>query len=204
MNGNVETKSELRARLDELYRIQEEFQSTLLISRLETTVALRIKELKEQLEQAQEDLSSSIIRSHKAICKVKQMDEKAAYGNDPAMYYTLGICGESGEMANAIVKAQRNGVDREKVLEAVKSELPDVVIYAYVLAYVLDIDLSKLVNEKVDIVIDRANQGYYGKPLKEHIPGALPPKCEECGGDLGGVSIGRLESHKPDCSKFPL
>ena len=69
-------------------------------------------------------------------------------------------------MANAIVKASRNGADRAKVLEAVKSELPDVVIYSYVLAYVLDIDLSKLVNEKIEVVIQRANSGYYGAPLK--------------------------------------
>ncbi len=166
MNGNIETKSEIRARIDELQRIQEEFQSLLLVSRLETIVALRIKSLREELEKAEEDLSSSIIRSHKAICKVKQMDEKAAYGNDPAVYYTLGICGEAGEMANAIVKAQRNGADQGKVLEAVKSELPDVVIYSYVLAYVLGIDLSKLVNDKVEVVIQRAEKGYYGAPLK--------------------------------------
>lgn len=30
------------------------------------------------------------------------------------------------------------------------------------------------------------------------------PKCEECGGDLGGTEIGRLEDHKPGCSLFPL
>jgi NTP pyrophosphatase (non-canonical NTP hydrolase) len=147
MNGTIETKSEIRARIHEL----EQF----------------LQELHRDLAGAEEDVSSSIIRSHKAICKVKQMDEKAAYGNDPAMYYTLGICGEAGEMANAIVKATRNGADKDKVLDAIKGELPDVVIYAYVLAYVLDIDLSKLVNDKVEIVIQRANDGYYGSPLSK-------------------------------------
>ncbi len=165
MNGTVETKSEIRARIDELEKLRSSWIGGQLDSTMQRSMQLRLQDLHAQLEAAEEDLSSSIIRSHKAICKVKQMDEKAAYGNDPAIYYTLGICGEAGEMANAIVKASRNGADREKVLEAVKSELPDVVIYSYVLAYVLDIDLSKLVNDKIEVVIQRANAGYYGAPL---------------------------------------
>jgi NTP pyrophosphatase (non-canonical NTP hydrolase) len=165
MNGNIETKSEIRARIDELQKLREMFWSSKTAILVEDQIDKRLQELHRDLSSAEEDLSSSIIRSHKAICKAKQMDEKAAYGNDPAVYYTLGICGEAGEMANAIVKAQRNGADQAKVLEAIKGELPDVVIYSYVLAYVLDIDLSKLVNEKVEVVIDRANKGYYGRPL---------------------------------------
>ena len=171
MNGTAETKSEIRARIDELESFRKG-HSVMMAGWPGERLDERLKDLYAQLGVAQEDLSSSIIRSHKAICKVKQMDEKAAYGNDPAIYYTLGICGEAGEMANAIVKASRNGADREKILEAVKSELPDVIIYSYVLAYVLDIDLSKLVNEKIEIVIKRANDGYYGLALQPHIPGA--------------------------------
>ncbi len=30
------------------------------------------------------------------------------------------------------------------------------------------------------------------------------PRCDECGGDLGGQEIGRLENHKTGCSGFPL
>ncbi len=78
----------------------------------------------------------------------------------------MGICGEAGELANNIVKSLRNGWDRDRILEAVKGELPDVIIYSYVLAYVLDIDLTSLVNEKVEIVINRANVGYYGGEIK--------------------------------------
>jgi NTP pyrophosphatase (non-canonical NTP hydrolase) len=152
-----ETKNEIQARIDELENISHTD---------EVSISSRIQELREELEKAPEDLSASIIRSHVALCRAKQMGEKEAYGNDPAMYYTLGICGEAGELANEIVKAQRNGADHEKVLEAVKSELPDVVIYSHVLAHVLDVDLIKLVNQKVDVVIQRANDGYYGGPLK--------------------------------------
>lgn len=161
MNGGNETKSEIRARIDELLRVRESFCG----SDITQSIEKRLEELNETLSSAEEDLSSNIIKSHKALCQAKQMGEKEAYGNDPAIYYTLGVCGEAGEMANAIVKAQRNGNDQVKVLEAVKSELPDVIIYAHVLAYVLDIDLSKLVNDKVEIVVKRAHDGYYGGPL---------------------------------------
>lgn len=167
MNGIHETKSEIRARIDELNKLMMHLGPWTPgeeVSR--DKIQARYEELQRALETAEEDLSSSIIRSHKAICEAKQMDEKAAYGNDPALYYTLGICGEAGEMANALVKAQRNGFDKAKALEAVKSELPDVVIYSYVLAHVLDIDLSNLVNEKVEVVIRRAREGYYGNKLK--------------------------------------
>lgn len=161
MNSNRETKSEIRARIQELKMLLD--VGGLSINKI---IQRRIGVLERKLKRAQEDLSASIIESHKAICNVKKMGEKEAYGNDPAVYYTLGICGESGEMANAITKAQRNGANQKKVLAAVCSELPDVIIYSYVLAHVLDIDLTKLVNKKVDIVIKRANDGYYGGPLK--------------------------------------
>lgn len=29
------------------------------------------------------------------------------------------------------------------------------------------------------------------------------PKCPECGGDLGGVEIGRIEDHRAGCSRLP-
>jgi NTP pyrophosphatase (non-canonical NTP hydrolase) len=179
MNGVNETKSEIRARLEELSKTEElMYKETAVMSgdfgsEIHSIFAKRQRELRKLLETAEEDLSASITDSHKAICKVKQMDERAAYGNDPAVYYTLGVCGEAGEMANAIVKALRNGSNRAKILEAVISELPDVIIYSYVLAYVLDIDLNKLVNEKVGVVVKRAHDGYYGGALPAGTPGAL-------------------------------
>jgi NTP pyrophosphatase (non-canonical NTP hydrolase) len=118
-----------------------------------------------KLEASAEDLFRSVVRSHEAVCAAKQMDERAAYGQDPAMYYTLAICGEAGEMGNKIVKALRNGNDPKAAKNAIMSELPDIFIYGAVLAYVLDIDLTRLVNEKVQIVIERADSGYYGGPL---------------------------------------
>jgi NTP pyrophosphatase (non-canonical NTP hydrolase) len=127
----------------------------------------RAEHLRASLEVAQEDLFRSVIQSHKVLCAVKKMDEDAAFGQDPAMYYTMGVCGEAGEMANKIVKALRNGNDPEAARRAVMSELPDVFIYGAVLAYVLGIDLTRLVNDKVQVVMDRAREGYYGDPLKQ-------------------------------------
>lgn len=162
-----ETKSEIEARIDELSKIKEEFLSSKLSSHIEETIEKRLNELRDMKESADEGIFQSVLRSHKALCAAKQMGEKAAYGQDPAIYYTLSVCGEAGEMGNKIVKALRNGNDSEATKAAVISELPDVIIYSAVLAHVLDLNLTQLVNEKVQVVIERALSGYYGGPLKE-------------------------------------
>lgn len=166
----METKSEIRARMDELEQIREAispWQDGPGLVEVEKAFEKREKRLKAALEVAQEDLFKSVIQSHKVLCAVKRMEENAAFGQDPAMYYTMGVCGEAGEMANKIVKALRNGNDPEAAKRAVMSELPDVFIYGAVLAYVLGIDLTRLVNDKVQVVMDRAREGYYGDPLKQ-------------------------------------
>ncbi len=159
----TEDRNSIAARIEEINDIINEPS---LPEKIRSRLLARKSELYSLSSQAQEPILSSIVRSHKAICAAKNMNEKAAYGNDPAVYYSLGICGEAGELANNIVKSLRNGWDRDRILEAVKGELPDVIIYSYVLAYVLDIDLTSLVNEKVEIVINRANVGYYGGEIK--------------------------------------
>jgi hypothetical protein len=40
--------------------------------------------------------------------------------------------------------------------------------------------------------------------VEEAKPDEAPPQCEECGGDLGGTAVGRLETHAGTCSRFPL
>lgn len=169
-------KNEIAAKLDGYKLVQSDLKRVmsgeLTVKALSESLSFEISKLEVDMSEAEEDLASSIIRSHKAVCEAKQMEENAAYGHDPAVYYSLAICGEAGEMANAIVKSMRNGTDTGAVLEAVKSELPDVVIYSYVLAHVLKMDLPKLVNEKVEIVIKRAYDGYYGPKLKPNVPGS--------------------------------
>ncbi len=126
----------------------------------------RAKPKKKVKSHDDDDIKKMILESHKAICKAKNMGEKDAYGHDPGSYYTLALCGEAGEMANAVIKTLRNGTDKKEIKRAVESELPDVIIYAYILAHILDVPLTKLVQEKVKIVIERANNGYYGGPVK--------------------------------------
>ena len=157
-----ENKNNIRARISEINSL---LKDTKLGKDVKAKLKARKKYLQNKEKNAHESIMNSVIRSHKAICKAKSMDEKAAYGNDPAVYYTLAISGEAGELANKIVKSLRNGFDRKLILDAVKSELPDVIIYSYVLAYTMDIDLTKLVNEKVNIVVKRAKDGYYGGKL---------------------------------------
>jgi len=129
------------------------------------SIQARKNELEAELASALDDIHKNILRSHQAICEAKKMGEKEAYGHNPTMYYILGISAECGEMANAVVRAVRNGWDEDKAVAAVRSELADVIIYSYILAHVNDIDLTELVNEKVEIVINRAKSGYYGNKL---------------------------------------
>lgn len=183
-----ETKSEIRARIDELRRLERnpDFNRNI---RDAANIRNRIKELEAQMIDASEDLFKGVMNSHTTLCAVKEMDEKAAYGQDPAMYYALGVCGEAGEMANKIVKSLRNGNDPEAAKNAVISELPDVFIYGAVLAYVLDIDITKLVHEKVEIITERARSGYYGGPLKTS-PDSTPVDGVE-GESISVKSVGR-------------
>jgi NTP pyrophosphatase (non-canonical NTP hydrolase) len=113
----------------------------------------------------EEDFFANVLESHKVLCEIKQMDEKAAYGQNPALFYGTAVSAEAGEMCNKVIKALRNGDDPEAAKRAVISELPDVFIYGIVLAHVLDIDIRKLVTEKVGVVTQRARDGYYGGPL---------------------------------------
>ncbi len=160
------TKLEVKACLDEARHIQNKILEMSGLSDIKNFIDDRIVEIEKNLENATDDIFTSIVESHKVLCNIKQMGEKEAYGQNPAFYYAAAVSAESGECLNKMVKSLRDGGDANmKLLEAVKSELPDVIIYAFVLAYVLDIDLTKLVSEKANIVIKRAKSGYYGGPL---------------------------------------
>lgn len=166
MNGTAESKSEIQARIEELRSIMNKLIPEPNAASVRNTINSRIVELELLQRQAVEDIHTSILESHKAICNAKNMGEKEAYGNNPALYYTLAIAGECGEMANSIVKNCRNGYNAESVLDSIKSELPDVVIYSFILAHVMGIDISMLVSDKCKTVVARAESGYYGGPLR--------------------------------------
>jgi NTP pyrophosphatase (non-canonical NTP hydrolase) len=155
------TKAELRAKLDEISEIMQ-------ISLPEETEAALIKRrdaLIHELRHSYEDIVTAAINAHHVICRVKNMDPDAAYGNDPFIYYALGLVGESGELAGALLRAIRNGDTVEAKKAAIESEIADSLIYAVILAYTTDIDLIRVVSEKAKIVETRALAGYYGGPL---------------------------------------
>lgn len=171
------TKLEIDAILDELRLLLENSSKERALSdnnsgrKIQEALRLRVEQLEKERDLAPSDIFSATVESHKILCDVKQMGEKEAYGQDPAFYYGSAISGEAGEMVNKMIKALRNGGDAtNRLFEAVVSELPDICIYSFVLAYVLDIDLTHLVSEKAKIVIQRAKNGYYGGPLVRTTP----------------------------------
>jgi NTP pyrophosphatase (non-canonical NTP hydrolase) len=160
-------KSEIQARIEELKGVLEMTDKGTAIR---ANVLERIGELQDEVGHAEEDMASSVIRSHATICRIKKMGEKDAYGQDPALYYSAAISAEAGEQLNGIVRGLRNGQNHELTRLAVIKELPDILIYSFVLAHVLELDLPRLVREKADIVIQRAEDGYYGGPIAANAP----------------------------------
>jgi len=184
------TKAEIDARIDELRKLRDGARNAAFEVFEAGVIELvddRVSQLEKEREKAIDDIFSAIVESHKVLCQIKQMGEREAYGQNPAFYYGSAVAGEAGEMVNKMVKAFRHGGDATEALRAaVLSELPDVVVYAFVLAYVLDMDLTKMVTEKAHVVVERARTGYYGGPLfraQEPCPicGKSPrgPRCPE-------------------------
>jgi hypothetical protein len=129
----------------------------------------RVEQLKERCSQQQKealpDMISAVRASHKILCGVKEMDEKAAFGQDPAIFYGLALAGEIGELSNGLIKVVRAGGSIQQKQTAVQAELPDVIIYSILLGDTTDIDIVKIVADKAKVVTERALSGYYGGPL---------------------------------------
>lgn len=158
----METKNQIRSRIDELTKLKEFFLNTGDLSILNS----RIEHLEGQLKLANEDMATSVSESHKVLCTVKNMDENAAFGHDPAVFYSSALSGECGELLNNLIKVIRSGGSKEQKKEAIASELADVFIYAILLAKTNGIDCEQIVADKTKIVIERSLSGYYGGPLK--------------------------------------
>lgn len=125
----------------------------------------RIREL--QSSSGGDRMTEVVLESHRELCAVKKMGEKAAFGHDPAVFYGLALAGEAGELANKLIRAIRSGGpgELERKKEAIRSEIADVLIYGILLAYTNDIDPLEEVVAKTQIVVQRAIDGYYGGAL---------------------------------------
>jgi len=78
------------------------------------------------------------------------------------IYPTLGLCGESGEVAEKIKKWLRDGggsVLPEEKLELLKKELGDVLWYLANLADDLGLSLQEIAELNIAKLVDRKNRG---------------------------------------------
>lgn len=157
----AKTRNEILAKVEEI----DSILSFVISSDLREMLGARRSALIQELSSAYEDVISSAISSHHVMCEVKNMKPDEAFGNDPFIYYGLGLAGEVGELTGALLRAMRNGGSYEDMKMAAESELADCMIYAIILAYSTGIDLTRLVNEKARIVELRARSGYYGSRL---------------------------------------
>ena len=78
-------------------------------------------------------------------------------GSNP-IYPTLGLCGESGEVADKVKKVLRDqgGVFSAEVREALKLELGDVLWYVAQLASELGFGLDEIASANLDKLASRA------------------------------------------------
>jgi NTP pyrophosphatase (non-canonical NTP hydrolase) len=78
-------------------------------------------------------------------------------GENP-IYPTLGLCGESGEVADKVKKVLRDhdGVFSEEIRQALKLELGDVLWYVAQLASELGFGLEEIASANLDKLASRA------------------------------------------------
>lgn len=77
------------------------------------------------------------------------------------LYPTLGLCGESGEVAEKVKKIVRdnNGVATEERKEEIALELGDILWYVSQLAAELGISLEQVAEANLEKLFSRANRG---------------------------------------------
>jgi NTP pyrophosphatase (non-canonical NTP hydrolase) len=83
------------------------------------------------------------------------------WGLDSLVYFTLGLTGEAGEVADKIKKIYRDkqGVLSPEDREAIISEMGDVLWYIAMLADELDVDLSVVAHNNITKLRDRQVRG---------------------------------------------
>lgn len=79
-------------------------------------------------------------------------------------YPTLGLAGESGEVAEKVKKLMRDqgGVVDDKFKAAIKKELGDVMWYVAAIASELNMSLGEIAKENVEKLIDRRTRNVMG------------------------------------------
>ena len=92
--------------------------------------------------------------------------QTAKYPPDQALeYLSLGIASEAGEVAGKMKKWIRDGdskMTREEWVQAMSSEIGDVLWYAARLADELGLSLSQIAEDNMDKLLDRKARGVIG------------------------------------------
>jgi NTP pyrophosphatase (non-canonical NTP hydrolase) len=96
----------------------------------------------------------------------KATSQTAKYPQEFALIYlSLGIASEAGEVAGKMKKWIRDGdskMTREEWVQAMSSEIGDVLWYAARLADELDLSLSEIAEENMSKLLDRKARGVIG------------------------------------------
>jgi NTP pyrophosphatase (non-canonical NTP hydrolase) len=119
--------------------------------------------LEEELKQWRKERGMSNITATEYQTKAA---ETAIFPKEKALeYLTLGLVGESGEIANKVKKLIRDGADVEGYndkLVQIANELGDVLWYCAMLANELDANMGRIMEGNLHKLADRKNRGVLG------------------------------------------
>jgi len=82
---------------------------------------------------------------------IKQMQDDSAEwfpGEDPLIVWTLGLCGEAGEVADIVKKVQRGSKALDEAIPLLHEELIDVFHYWCLLIGLLGVDVETVYKRK--------------------------------------------------------
>jgi NTP pyrophosphatase (non-canonical NTP hydrolase) len=91
-------------------------------------------------------------RIHERFVKLAQAKGNLTSDTEVLNFLALAICGEAGELANLVKKAWRGD---EVAPNAIRDEIADIRIYLEHLTRLLDIDLDRACDNKLDEVAER-------------------------------------------------
>jgi len=116
--------------------------------------------LEEEARKFMEKKSKSIISASTYQAKAK---ETAIFPKDKALeYLTLGLVGESGEIANKIKKIIRDKIPSANWKTDLPNEIGDVLWYCAMLADYLDADLGSIMENNLEKLQSRKKRGVLG------------------------------------------
>tara|TARA_R100001510_G_C7609912_1_gene173800 strand:- start:437 stop:811 length:375 start_codon:yes stop_codon:yes gene_type:complete len=116
--------------------------------------------LEEEVNKFMENKNKSTITASTYQSKAK---ETAIFPRDKALeYLSLGLVGESGEIANKIKKIIRDNTPSSNWKTDLPNEIGDVLWYCAMLADYLDSDLGKIMENNLEKLQSRKKRGVLG------------------------------------------